>query len=484
MGQRRSERPAGNLPGSFTSFVGRRRELAEVRSRLEQSRLVTLTGVGGVGKTRLAIEAATLARRGFRDGVWFADLAAVTDPEHVPQAVASALSVPDQSTRPAADQLAAHLAGRELLLVLDNCEHQLDACAPLAEHLLRSAPQLRLLITSREALGLVGEHLVLVPPLRLPAGGRLPPLDSLTQYDAITMLRDRAAAVAPGFAITAGNHQAVVRLCTELDGLPLGIELAASRLRTMPIEQLVERLGDRFRLLTGGSRAALPRQRTLRALVDWSFELCSEPERLLWTRASVFAGGFTLAAAEGVCSGDGLEKPAVLDLLAHLVVQSVLLVEDGPGGPRYRMLETIRQYGRDRLDERGETARLRRRHRDHYLGLAEQQAAAWPGPGQEAGLAALRAEHSNLRVALDWSIRSGDCASAQRLVAALRFHWCADGFLSEGRRWLDQALLLDDTPTSARAQVLWVAAWAALLQGDHTAAAERLTECAGIRVRR
>jgi predicted ATPase/DNA-binding CsgD family transcriptional regulator len=482
MDQRRPTRSAGTLPAPLTSFVGRRRELAEVRRRLARSRLVTLTGAGGLGKTRLAMEVARESRRGFTGGAWFADLAPVSTGAQVAQAVATALGVPDQSARPAEEQLADHLADRELLLVLDNCEHVVEACAGLVDRLLGAAPGLRVLATSRETLGIGGEHVVVVPPLSLPDPQRPPPAAALGQYDAITLLLDRAAAVAPDFRVTDGNLAAVVRLCAGLDGMPLAIELAAARLRTMAVEQLADRLEDRFRLLTGGSRVARTRQRTLRALIDWSYELCPEPEQRLWARLSVFAGGFELSAAEGVCAGDGIPELDMLDLLDRLVARSVLLVESTEDArPRYRMLETIRQYGRDRLDEEGATAALRDRHRDHYLHAAEGLAAAWNGPAQAEGLAALRADHDNLRAALEWSVARHD-AAAQRLVAALRYHWCADGFLSEGRRWLDLALSLDTSPTPERAAALWVAAWAALLQGEHASALERLDECAEIAV--
>jgi predicted ATPase/DNA-binding CsgD family transcriptional regulator len=478
MGQRRPGRPVGNLPSPLTSFVGRRHELAEIRRRLGRSRLVTLTGAGGVGKTRLAMEVARESRRGFADGAWFADLAPVSTGAQVAQAVATALGVLDRSVRPAEEQLADHLADRELLVVLDNCEHLVDACAVLADRLLGGAPGLRLLATSREALGIGGEHVVVVPPLSLPDPQRPPPPEALGQYDAVVLLLDRAAAVAPGFRVTDENVPALVRLCAGLDGMPLAIELAAARLRTMAVEQIVDRLEDRFRLLTGGSRVARTRQRTLRALIDWSYELCPELERRLWARLSVFSGGFELPAVEAVCADDEVPEREVLGLMDGLVARSVLLVEGtGAGRPRFRMLETIRQYGWDRLDEQQATAPLRDRHRDHYLRAAEEIAAAWNGPGQPAGLAALRAEHDNLRAALEWSVARRAGTAAQRLVAALRYHWCADGFLSEGRRWLDQALSLDNDPTAERAGALWVAAWAALLQGDHAAALERLDEC-------
>lgn len=440
--------------------------MAEIRRRLGTARLLTLTGVGGVGKTRLALEAAEAARKGFADGVWLVDLAPVQDPASVAGVAATALGVPDLSARPVVEQLAGHLAGRRCLIVLDNCEHLVDACAELAHTLLSAAPELRILATSRQTLGIAGEHVFTVAPLSVPD-------------EAVELLSDRAAASRPEFAVTDANRAAVTRLCARLDGLPLAIELAASRLRTLTVEQVADRLEDRFALLTGGSRAARPRQRTLRALIDWSYELCTPAERLLWNRLSVFAGGFGLDAAEGVGAGAGIARHEVLDLLDRLVAQSVVLINERAGQPRYWLLETIRQYGRQRLAESGEEERVRALHRDFYCRLAERIADDWYGPGQEEGLARLRAEHGNLRTALEHS----DAQTALALVAALRFHWCADGFLGEGRRWLDRALAAAPEPTPARAKALWVAGWAALLQGDHEAADRSLAEAGELGVR-
>jgi predicted ATPase/DNA-binding CsgD family transcriptional regulator len=479
MGQGR--RAAGNLPFAVTSFVGRRREIGEVRALLDTARLVTLTGAGGVGKTRLALEVAAGAGTAFADGVWLVDLAAVRDPEQVAQEIVTSLGLLDQSPVPAEEQLVGHLGDRQTLVVLDNCEHLLHACAILADHLLRSCARLRMMTTSRETLAIAGEHVYPVAPLSLPDPHAVPPVPALAGYEAPALLVERARAVRPGFALTEDNREAVARLCARLDGIPLAIELAASRLRSLPLDAVLDRLEDRFALLTGGSPAALPRQRTLRALIDWSHELCSAQERLVWARLSVFAGGFSLDAAEGVCSGSDLPRGEIMDLVDHLVARSVVVATGHDGVPRYRMLETIREYGRQRLVERGEDTDLRGRHRDYFLGVAERIASSWNGPGQEAGLARLRSDHGNLRAALEWSTAEpgGGCA-ALALVAALRFHWCADGFLSEGRRWIDRALQsAAGQPGCAKERVdaLWVAAWAMLLQGDHERAAHALDEC-------
>jgi predicted ATPase/DNA-binding CsgD family transcriptional regulator len=472
---------AGNLTAAVTSFVGRRREIAQVRDFLAISRLVTLIGVGGVGKTRLAVEVGREASRAFADGVWLVDLATVTDPSLVAQAVATTLGVRDQSTRAALDQLTDHLADRRLLILLDNCEHLLDGCATVVDRLLRRCPELRVLATSRRTLGIGGEHVVTVPPLSLPDAGQPVPVAALAQYDAITLLVERAAAVVPAFEVTERNQDAVVRLCGGLDGIPLAIELAATRLHALSVEQVVARLTDRFGLLTGGSRVALPRQRTLRALIDWSYDLCSDNEKRLWARLSVFAGGFDLDAAEGVCAGDGLRPELILDLVHNLVAQSILVTGTSHGRPGFRMLESIRQYGHDRLAEFGEHDRLRQRHRDYFVGVAIGIAERWCGPRQGAELARMRADHSNLRLAFDWCLAEPDgWQPALSLCSALCWHWCADGYLSEGRRWLEQALALPTKPGPELTMALWVVAWIALLQGDHDIARERLAECGAL----
>ena len=460
----------GNLPTALNSFVGRRRELGEVRRLLGVGRLVTLTGTGGVGKTRLALEAAAASRKAFPDGVWVVDLATVEDPSALAAETAGALRIPDRGARPALDQLTDHLARHRALIVLDNCEHLIDACAGLAKALLSACPELRVLATSRRTLGVTGENVFVVLPMSIPD-------------EAVELLRERAAAIRPDFRLTDGNRAKAAWLCADLDGLPLAIELAAVRLRTLTVEQVVERLEDRFALLTVGCRTTLPRQRTLRGMIEWSYELCTPAERLLWNRLSVFAGGFDLDAAEHVCAGDGIAEHEVLDLLDRLVSQSVVLMGAPDGRPRYQVLETLRAYGRERLAESGpdEERRLLRRHRDFFLDLAERTAAAWFGPGQEEALARTRAEHGNVRVALDFGTRvhpadPADAQAALRLAAALRFHWCADGLLGEGRRQFDRLLTAAPDPTPARARALTAAAWVAMLQGDLATADRWLDE--------
>ncbi|MGW1786125.1 ATP-binding protein [Streptomyces sp. NPDC002143] len=450
----------GNLPAAFTSFVGRRREIAQIRRLLGTARLVTLTGVGGVGKTRLALEAAAGSRKAFEDGAWLVDLAPVQDPSTLASVTATALGVPDIGTRPVLDQLASHLAGRRALIVMDNCEHVFDACAELVHALLAAAAELHILATSRRTLGMAGEHVFTVAPLSV-------------SDEAVELLRDRAAAVRPEFEVTEANRAVVSRVCADLDGLPLAIELAASRLRTLTVEQVADRLEDRFALLTGGSRTVRPQQRTLRALIDWSFGLCTPAERLLWMRLSIFVGGFCLEAAEEVCSGEEVGRHQVLDLLDRLVAQSVVLATERDGQSRYTLLETIREYGRQRLSHSGEEQLVLQRHADFYLALATRIADGWYGPGQEEALSRLRAEHGNLLAALGCG---ADPQATLALAAALRFHWCAGGFLGEGRRQLDRALEVAPEPTPARAGALWVAGWVALRQGDLEAADQRLDE--------
>ncbi|WP_343243675.1 LuxR C-terminal-related transcriptional regulator [Streptomyces sp. SID13726] len=446
----------GNLPEAFTTFVGRRHDLAEVRRVLGSARLLTLTGAAGVGKTRLALEVAAASRKAFPDGTWLVDLAPVRDASAVAGAAATALGVPHLDVQ----QLARYLAGRRSLIVLDNCEHQVDACADLVTMLLSGGPEVRVLATSRQTLGIVGEHVYTVPVLSV-------------SDEAVELLRDRVTAVRPEFRITDANWDTVSRLCAALDGLPLAIELTASRLRTLTVEQAADRMEDRFALLTGGSRTVRPQQRTLRAAIDWSYELCSPTERLLWNRLSVFAGGFGLDAAEDVCAGEGVAPHDVLDLLDRLVVQSIVLPTEEEGMPRYRLLETIREYGKEQLAGSGEEERLLRRHRDFCLALATRIADGWYGPGQEKALARLRVEHANLLAALD---QDDDPQASLALAGALRYHWCVGGFLAEGQRRLERALAAAPEPTPARARALCAAAWAALLQGAYAAADRWLAE--------
>lgn len=483
MGTRTPDRAVGNVTTAVTSFVGRRHELASARQRMAESRLVTFVGVGGVGKTRLALRVAAEGGKAFRDGVWMVDLASLTDQSRLAQTILSALEVRDQSARRDEDKLAEHLKHRQLLIVLDNCEHLLQPSAVLTDHLLRVAPGLRVLATSRQPLGIDGEHLLTVRPMSAPTIDTdcARPLEALPQYDAVQLLIDRARAVRPDFELTQDNHRSVAQLCAWLDGIPLAIELAAARLRSLSVAEVVERLVDRFGFLTGGSRAAQPRQQTLRSMINWSYELCTHEEQLLWARLSVFAGSFDLVAAERVCSGDDLKVEVIADLVDRLVAKSLLLADRDGERVRYRMLVTVREFGGELLVRAEQEEELRRRHRDHYLGRARTMAAEWCGPDQAVILARMREDHSNLVAALEWSAsRPWEARTAATLAAALRYHWVVGGFLSEGRQWLDQ--LLDDTEPidegrAERGAALWVAAWVSLVQGDWAVAEARLAEC-------
>jgi len=429
-----------NLPAPVTSFVGRERDLTLVRALLADARLVTLVGPGGVGKTRLAAELAA----GWQapDGAWLAELAGITDPAEVPAAVCAALGL-----RPAAEELTSQLADRQLLIVLDNCEHLLDACARLAHELLGGCPGVRILATSREPLTTPGERVYPVAPLPVPSPAVS--LGEAMDSPALRLFADRAAAAVFGFRLTAENLPAVAEICRRLDGLPLAIELACARLRTLPATELAARLDDRFRLLTGGSRAALPRHQTLIAVVGWSWELLTDAERTLARRLAVFAGGATPEAAEAVCADESLQPGAVVGLLAALADKSFAEFRHAPDAPpRYRMLDTIRAYAAAALDEAGESGRFRRAHAGYFLARAEAADPELRGSGQLAHLAWLRGEPDNLRAALRYAVGSADAETAVRLVAALGWYWTMSGNHAEAAGWLRETLALpgaDDT---------------------------------------
>ena len=479
-----------NLPLQLTSFVGRERELGEVAGILAAHRLVTLTGVGGTGKTRLALQVAAEALPAYPDGAWLVELAALRDPGLVPPAVAAPVGVREEGGRALLATLADALRAKRLLLVLDNCEHLLDACAALADALLRACPHLTLLATSREALGIAGETVWRVPSLAVPAGpaGQPPlPVETLTRYEAVALFVDRAQAVQPRFAVTPASAPAVVALCARLDGIPLALELAAARVRALSVDQLLARLEDRFRLLTGGSRTALERHQTLQATVDWSHALLTAPERVLFRRLAVFTGGFSLEAAEAVGpapaadSDGGLAREDVLDLLTRLVDQSLVLAEAPPAGPtRYRLLETLRQYAQQKLAEAAEVVPVRGRHAAHYLALAEPAAPALFGHEQLAWLDRLEGEHDNLLLALGWLADPGprggpgESAAAEaalRLGAALTPFWVMRSHFALAWEWLGRLLALPGAQrTAARARVLAGAANFAFWRGDFPAA--------------
>jgi non-specific serine/threonine protein kinase len=428
----------GALPLELTSFVGRRHELTEAKNLLAGSRLVTLTGIGGVGKTRLAMRISSAVQRDYANGVRLVELGELHDASSLVDALAGALGVRDHSTRPLRDVLIEFLAPREVLLVLDNCEHLVDAVAELTETLLRTCPRLRTLATSREPLGIGGEAVLRVPPLAVPDPERKLSLRGLPKYDAVTLFTERANAAVPGFALTDDNAAEVAGICHRLDGLPLPIELAAARLRAMSPQQILGRLTDRYTLLTRGNRGAPTRQQTLRLCIDWSFELCTADEQLVWGRVAVFAGSFELDAAERVC-GEGLGPGELLDTLTSLVEKSILIREESGSAVRFRMLETLREYGYEKIEQTGEAVALRRRHRDWYETLVRDAEADWISARQLDWIARLKREQPNLREALEFSI-DDDPAAGLRTAAALYWFWSSQGLYNEGRRWLDQLL--------------------------------------------
>jgi predicted ATPase/class 3 adenylate cyclase/DNA-binding CsgD family transcriptional regulator len=458
-----------NLPRQLTSFVGRQREMAKVKQFLTTASLVTLIGTGGAGKTRLALQVAADILDQYPDGIWLVECAPVSDAALVAQTVAAALGVPEQPSRALTDTLVDYLRSKFMLLLLDNCEHLREACARLVDALLRECPRLRILSTSREPLGVRGEIVWRVPSLALPDLQHLPSPEHLTQYESIRLFADRAASNMPEFQLTKANARAVAEICHRLDGIALAIELAAARVRTLSAEQIAARLDDRFRLLAGTSPTVLPRHRTLRAAIDWSHQLLTEGERTVLRRLSVFAGGCTLEGAESVCSEGGVQRAEVFDLVAQLVDKSLLIAETQARESRYRLLETVRQYGWERLHEAGEADLMRRRHRDWYLALAEQAAGGLDGSDQKAWLERLETELDNLRAALEWCRWTDEGAGpGLRLAIALRRFWENRAYFAEGRAWLDGLIAARGVvPPALRARALNCAGILAYRQGDY-----------------
>ncbi|MEU8586061.1 LuxR C-terminal-related transcriptional regulator [Streptomyces sp. NPDC048664] len=470
---------AETLPVDVTSFVGRRQQLTDTKRLLATSRIVTLTGPGGVGKTRLAAHVAAGVRRDFRDGVRFVELAELHDASLLTHTVAQQLGLHDQPSRTTIDVIIEHLGSRELLLTLDNCEHLVGDCAVFVDALVRACPRVRILATSRQSLGVYGETTLVVPPLPVPAPDDALSPDALTQHDAVRLFVDRAGAVLPGFELRGQNGPAVARLCRALDGIPLAIELAAVWLRALSLGQIEERLAERFSLLNVSPRSAPPRQRTLQALIDWSHDLCSPSERRLWARASVFSGSFDLAGIEYVGAFDGMSREEIPGLVLSLADKSILIRDEHDGHVRHRMLETVREYGLARLVAAEEDATARRRHHDWYARMVERFQADWMGPGQEDWILRLRREHANLREAFAFSLaQRDDGVAALRLADRLGTYLGVQGFNSVTRQWLDQALAASPGPSPERASALRRCGWVALLQGDLDGARERLDEAA------
>jgi predicted ATPase/class 3 adenylate cyclase len=466
------EATPNNLPQQLNSFVGRERELAEAKQRLAANRLVTLLGMGGIGKSRLSIQLGADVLDDYRDGVWLIELAPLTDPRLVPQAVASVLGVKEDAGHSVQESLLRYVRDKQLLFILDNCEHVVQACAELAKQLMQAGAGVKVLASSRDVLQVAGESSYQVPTLSVPAApgahGQLAP-GALMQHEAVRLFVERALAAQPSFEVTAGNAAAVADVCRRLDGIPLALELAAARTRALSVEAIAARLDDRFRLLVSSDQTVLPRQRTLRALIDWSHDLLPDPERLLFRRLAVFAGGFALEAAEQVGGGDGLNAADVLDLLAHLVEKSLVIMEFS--GQRYRMLDTVRHYAQERLDESIDKAGAQARHFAHYLHVAEQARAGLVGAEQGAWLARLDQERENLLVAHGRcdGTDSSACEMGLRLVYALRPYWLNRGLLALGFRVTVEALDREGAQKNdqLRYSGLWNAGYLAYFMGRY-----------------
>jgi predicted ATPase/class 3 adenylate cyclase len=433
------EATPNNLPQQLSSFVGRERELADIRAQLGNTRLLTLFGAGGLGKTRLSLQVAAEVLDDYPDGVWFVDLAPMTDERLVPQAAASVLGVKEEAGHPVLEALVKYVSDRKLLLILDNCEHLLHACAELAAQLLRSGAHVKILASSREPLHVAGETTYHVPSLSVPVPETKVTIESLTQYEAVRLFVDRARAVQPSFQLSDANSSAVADICQRLDGIPLALELAAARGRALSVNEIAARLNDRFRLLTSGDRTALPRQQTLRASIDWSYDLLTADERELLRRLSVFAGGWTIDAAEAVAVGGKVDKENVVDVLTNLVEKSLVVLE--PEGQRYRLLETVRQYTHERLEKSGERDQICARQLHFYLALTEKARPELVGPQQGAWLVRLDLERENILGAHAWCEHAeGGGELGLRLVSAVRRYWIIRGLLGLGYRVTVEAL--------------------------------------------
>jgi predicted ATPase/class 3 adenylate cyclase len=474
------EATPNNLPQQVTSFVGRERELADIRNQLQNTRLSTLFGAGGLGKTRLSLQIAAEVLDDYPDGVWFVDLAPMTDQRLVPQAVASVLGVKEEAGHPVLEAVVKYVSDRKLLLILDNCEHLLHACAELATQLLRSGPHLKILASSRQPLHVAGETTYHVPSLSVPEPQRTVTMQALEQYEAVRLFVDRARAVQPSFQITDTNSRSVVDICHRLDGIPLALELAAARVRALSVDEIAARLNDRFRLLTSGDRTALPRQQTLRASIDWSYDLLTNDERSLLRRLAVFAGDWTLEAAEAVAPGGELVAD-IVDLLSQLVEKSLVVLE--PQGERYRMLDTVREYAQERLRESAEDADIRTRHLNFYLDLAEKARPELVGPNQGTWLKRLDLERENFLAANAWcdTVEEGS-GLGLKLAHALKRYWLNRGLLGLGHRLSVGALARAgaEAGDAARCQMLFDAGQLGSAMGRYREASGHLEECLSI----
>lgn len=458
-----------NLPLQLTSFIGREREMEDLKRVLATTSLVTLTGPGGGGKTRLATQVAADLIEEFQHGVWLVELAALSGPSLLPQAVAAVLNVREEGQRPLTDTLRDYLEDKDLLLILDNCEHIVEACARLVDALLRSCPKMKILATSREALRIGGERIFPVLSLNTPDPQYLPQIDYLSQFDAVRLFIDRAVAVAPQFIVDNANAPVVAEICYRLDGIPLAIELAAARLGAMSADMILDRLDDRFRLLSKGDRSVLPRHQTLGAVIDWSYNLLSEDERTLFRRLGLFAGSWTLDAAEVLCCGEGIEACDILELLTSLVDKSLVQMDQSQMDFRYRMLENVRQYAGEKASATNEIEGIRSRYIDYYLTLAEEGEKKSYWGGESTGPKRLAADFDNFRVALTWAFEDIESygEAGLRLAGALWIVWWTFGYLNEGRDWLERAIREYPTGGAPRAKALNNLGCIAWQQGDY-----------------
>jgi len=465
-----------NLPTQLTSFVGRQKELADVKRLLKDTHMLTLIGTGGTGKTRLSIQAANEMLSQYPDGVWLVDLAPILDPLLVPRTTAITIGLRFESQRPVIDMLCDYLSKKKMLIILDNCEHLVDACAQMSNRILRAAPEVQILASSREALSIAGEVTYRVPSLGLPDVDNLPSVESLSQYEAVKLFIDRATAAIPDFKVTNENAPALAQICHRLDGIPLAIELAAGKIRVLGVEQISKRLDDRFKLLTSSSRTAMERHQTLRATVDWSYNLLPSEEQTSFRRLAVFRGGWTLEAVESICGGESgsssVRSDDVLDLLEQLINKSLVITEDEGGTIRYHMLETIRQYANEKLVDSGESEALHEKHLEFFLKLAETAEPHLIRHEQLEWFAQLEADHENLRAALEWSLEEESAEQALRLCAAIGKFWSIRGYWKEGSKWFDRALKIQTKDqnldeSTARARVLYLDANLAFQLDDH-----------------
>ena len=460
-----TSQPNTNLPTPLTSFIGREKEQAEIKNLIAKNRLVTLTGAGGIGKTRLSIQVASREENDFPNGIWLVEFAPISDPALVPQVILTTLSLSEQTGRSPLRTLSDFLQAKRALLILDNCEHLITACAQICNDLLTQCPKLKILATSREPLNISGETIWQVTTLSIPERGKLSLTDLLLSFESIRLFVERATAVNSEFVLTEQNALAIAQICQHLDGIPLAIELAATRMRIMTTEEIAAHLEDRFDLLNQGSRTAAPHHQTLRAAIDWSYGLLIEEERVLFRRLSVFAGGWSLEAAKSICTGKSLEQDEIFALLSHLVDKSLVNVEPKNGTSRFQMLETIRAYARAKLLESGESEIIHRSYLSFFTGWMGEVEPRLHGPEQIHWLDQIETEHDNLRVALHWATKN-DLETGRQLAGALRWFWFTRGYPSEGVEWLNNLITYNIPQTEAQVAALGGKALLSSLTGD------------------